>query len=158
MDSAAEALIASLQLAPHPEGGWFRRVYTSRLAVPLSGAAAERPVLSAILYLLAAHEHSAWHRIDADEAWLLESGGPLELLIADAALTCVDREVLTEAGPRSAIVPAGSWQAARSAGPYALARCLVAPAFEYSGFSLLTQHPESARLLRERFADLAPLL
>jgi predicted cupin superfamily sugar epimerase len=158
MDSEAQALIASLQLAPHPEGGWFRRVYTSRLTAPLSGAVADRPILSAILYLLPAHEHSAWHRIDADEAWLLESGGPLELMIADAALTCVNRAVLTDVGPRSAIVPADSWQAARTAGPYALARCLVAPAFEYSGFSLLSHHPESARMLRERFADLAALL
>jgi predicted cupin superfamily sugar epimerase len=35
-----------------------------------------------------------------------------------------------------AVVPAGAWQAARPLGAFALAGCIVAPAFEFTGFEL----------------------
>jgi predicted cupin superfamily sugar epimerase len=35
-----------------------------------------------------------------------------------------------------AVVPAGSWQAARSLGAWSLVGCIVAPAFDFAGFEL----------------------
>ena len=49
----ADAVIARLRLAPHPEGGHYREYFRD------PGAA------GAIYYLLRAGERSHWHRIDA---------------------------------------------------------------------------------------------
>lgn len=132
----AAELAASLRLAPHPEGGHYRRVYAAQ-AEP-----GRRPALSAIHFLLAASEYSAWHRVDAEEAWHWVEGEPLELLVYRPEAGVLGRHRL---GPWAAgdgasplwVVPAGAWQAARPLGAYALCSCVVAPAFEFSGFRLL---------------------
>src|SRR6185503_10092984 len=67
-------LVDHLRLAPHPEGGWFRRTFTHH-DVGRDG----RPLGSAILYLLAVGERSHWHRIDAVEMWHFHAGDPLVL-------------------------------------------------------------------------------
>ena len=68
-----ESLIAALDLAPHPEGGWYRRTW---VADAEDGA---RPAGSAIYYLLLGGEVSAPHRVDATELWHFYDGDPLEL-------------------------------------------------------------------------------
>ena len=68
-----EWLIASLDLAPHPEGGWYRRTWVAE------AEDGERPGGSAIYYLLLEGEVSAPHRIDATELWHFYAGDPLEL-------------------------------------------------------------------------------
>jgi uncharacterized protein len=62
MTSAPHPLAASLKLAPHSEGGWFRRIYDSRTL-----GETDRPVMTSILYLLNRDEHSSWHVLDADD-------------------------------------------------------------------------------------------
>ena len=75
----ADALIAALTLAPHPEGGHYRETW--RADAP-SGA---RPAGTAILFLLKAGETSHWHRVDSTEIWLFHAGAPL--LLSRAART-----------------------------------------------------------------------
>ena len=149
MHPRAAQLIGQLALAPHIEGGHFRRIHTA--AAPDG----ERSPLSAIQFLLAAGEQSAWHRVDAHEAWHFVEGDPLELLVYHAAedrLECLRLGPFGHgsgaAGPVH-VVPAGAWQAARPLGDYALCTCLVAPAFEFAGFTLLDD-PELAARLGER--------
>ena len=50
MNPITDALIRELQLAPHPEGGFFRRVYESAKRTEVNGI--ERPALTAIKFLL----------------------------------------------------------------------------------------------------------
>lgn len=154
MDPRAEDLVARLALAPHVEGGHYRRIHTA--AAP-SGS---RPALSAIHFLLAAGEHSAWHRVDAEEAWHYVEGDALELLIYQPHTDHLQRLQL---GPFDArqlaqcplhVVPAGAWQAARPLGRYTLCNCLVAPAFDFAGFSLVDD-PALAERLAQRVPDLA---
>ena len=146
MHPRAAQLIGQLALAPHIEGGHFRRFHTAM------APADERPALSAIHFLLAAGEQSAWHRVDADEAWHFVEGDPLELLVYLAAQ---DRLECVRLGPvghgqgaaRAVhVVPAGAWQAARPLGDYTLCTCLVAPAFDFAGFTLLDDPLLAARL------------
>jgi|SRR5580693_2709261 predicted cupin superfamily sugar epimerase len=123
-----------LDLRPHPEGGSFREVYRE------TASGGGRGALSSILYLLAAGEVSAWHRIrDAAEIWLFHAGAPLELSLAPAdgspATTVMGTDLATGEQPQIAI-PAGVWQSARSRGAWSLVGCVVAPAFEYAGFEL----------------------
>ena len=86
MHPRARYLIDTLQLAPHPEGGFYRRVFESRLV-----GAAGRPQSSAILFLLPAGTVSRWHCVDADELWHFHEGAPLELLIAEQPDAAVRR-------------------------------------------------------------------
>jgi len=128
------AVIAALGMRVHPEGGWF--VETWRAEAP-DGA---RPTGSAILYLLAAGERSAWHRVDAAEIWQWSAGEPLELRFwaAGEVAVTVHRLGGEVAGGESAqvVVPAGAWQSARPLGGWALVGCIVTPAFDYEGFEL----------------------
>lgn len=125
----SEKICAALALAPHPEGGWFRETWRD---VPAD--AAKRGAATAILFLLAEGEASAWHRVDAAEIWLWHAGAPLELHIAEGTAV---RTMLLGAGLNfQGVVPAFAWQVARSTGKWSLVSCVVAPAFQFAGFEL----------------------
>jgi predicted cupin superfamily sugar epimerase len=155
----ADHLIRGLQLSPHPEGGWYRRLYQSESSVLFGGV--PRPALTTILYLLRCGETSRWHRIDADEAWHHYQGAPLRLWRATSDLRTVDE--LELGPPRDTclpchVVPAGAWQAARTHGDYSLVGCTVAPGFDFAGFSLLSDDPAAMALLRDRAPGCADLI
>lgn len=138
-DSAA-ALIAQLNLAPHPEGGWYRETWRS------DAGEGERARATAILFLLRAGESSHWHRVDAEELWIWQGGDPLVLSLAESDQGPVEELVLgldvTREGQLQGLVPTGAWQAARPLGGdsavhgYCLVSCVVVPGFEFAGFEL----------------------
>lgn len=127
-------LIATLGLARHPEGGWYRETFRDR---PPGGG---RGALTQIFYLLPAGEVSAWHRVnDATEVWHHYAGAPLVLsLSADGrAVEALRLGPDVRAGQLPhAVVPPGCWQGARSEGAWTLCGCTVAPAFEFAGFEM----------------------
>jgi predicted cupin superfamily sugar epimerase len=140
MHPRAAELIETLQLQPHPEGGRYRRAYTSTSQLAYNGAT--RPSITAIHYLLCAGEISRWHRIDADEIWQHHEGDPLELSTFDATTNEIRRHRLGRSDAATGTqplvgVPAGHWQAARPLGDFALVACSVAPGFDFAGFTLL---------------------
>lgn len=130
----ATEVIAALGLQPHPEGGWYAETWRA------TAVGNDRPSSSAILYLLAAGERSHWHRVDADEIWQYVAGDPLELRTsADGVAPLAHRLGWSLGSERlvpQVVVPAGTWQAARSVGAWTLVGCLVAPAFSFGGFEL----------------------
>ena len=131
--TTAEALIAALDLAPHPEGGWYRQTWVDTTSP-------DRPHGTAILFLLKAGERSHWHRVDATEIWLWHGGAPLILsTAAEAAGPARDAvlgpDVLAGQMPQR-IVPKDHWQAAATTGAYTLVSCTVAPGFRFDGFTL----------------------
>jgi predicted cupin superfamily sugar epimerase len=129
----AEEVVRLLDLAPHPEGGFYREAF--RAAAPAGGRGAS----TAIYYLLREGDVSVWHRVDADEVWHHYMGAPLELSLSVKGR---ERSVLRlgpdlAAGERpQAVVPAGVWQAARPLGGWTLVGCTVAPAFDFAGFEI----------------------
>ncbi|MGD9537553.1 MAG: cupin domain-containing protein [Alphaproteobacteria bacterium] len=129
----AKAVIERLGLEPHPEGGHYLETWRD----PGSGEA--RGHGTAIYYLLAAGEESAWHRVDAVEIWHFYAGAPLELEISiEGGLR--ERLVLgpnlTAGEHPQIIVPKLAWQRARSLGAWTLVGCTVSPAFRFEGFEL----------------------
>ena len=124
-------LLPDMDSVPHPEGGYYRQTYRA------PSEAGGRGVVIAIYYLLKAGEVSHWHRIDAVEIWHYHTGAPLQFeMSTDGSETTARRLGLdTDAEPQ-VVVPAGTWQSARSEGDWTLVGCTVAPAFEFAGFEL----------------------
>ena len=162
MSGRAAELIRILGLRPHPEGGHYGEVFRSAVRVRPADRDVERVALTTIYFLLAAGEWSRWHRVAADEAWHFYEGDALDLLWLDAGGGDLVRRV--RLGPAAsgtrpvAVVPAGSWQAARPLGAYTLVGCTVAPGFEFADFTLLADRPEDAARLRAGHPNLAELI
>lgn len=132
-DLSADAVIALLQLAPHPEGGHFRETFRD------ATAAEERGASTAIYFLLKAGEQSHWHAVDAAEGWHYYAGAPLMLEISPAGGPITEVRLGSDlaAGERpQAVVPRDYWQRARSLGGWTLVGCTVAPGFMFGGFRL----------------------
>lgn len=152
MSDRSRLLIDSLQLQPHPEGGYYRELYRSELTVsqpsgsmptveqllPGSG----RSAVTTIYFLLEKGQVSRWHRVDADEIWHFYEGDPLKLYLMPPDFSSLEIHPLGEVSDTTQpvfVVKAGWWQAAEPAGDYALCGCSVAPGFEFSGFYFLSE-------------------
>lgn len=149
---SAHEVIASLGLAPHPEGGFFAETFRApALPSPLPGRG-ERAASTAIYFLLRTEDFSALHVVTSDEVWHHYYGDPL-------ALHCFDR---TDAhrlvtlgddfgrGQRPQhVVQSGELQGARVLpGPhgFALCGCTVAPGFDFADFRMPSRAELLARL------------
>ena len=162
MRTRAAELIETLQLRPHPEGGFYREIFRSHAFVTPADGRGLRAALTTIYFLLTDGTHSRWHRVASDEVWHLYEGGPLELLELDASATSLVHHHLSTIGagggtPVSTIA-AGHWQAARPLGDYALVGCTVGPGFEFTDFQLLADDAERTRAVRDAWPDLAALI
>lgn len=139
------ATAAALDLMPHPEGGWFRQTWTSEVSFAPPGYGGERASATAIYFLLPPGEESIWHQVRSDELWLWHRGGPLMLLLGGTAERPAETPQAITVGPGiesgqvpQALVPAGTWQAARPAGELeALVSCIVSPGFDFTDFRTL---------------------
>jgi len=161
MDPRAQQLIRLLDLQPHPEGGFYRRIHASDSRIVRNADGAGRCALTSIYYLLPAGACSRWHRVLSDEAWHHYEGAPLELLsfAADGSRPSVHRLGPFQAGAEPAhVVPAGWWQAARPLGDYCLVGCTVGPGFEFEDFTLLADLPASERPKPSELADFSLFL
>jgi len=129
-----------LDLAPHPEGGWYRRTWTAGVPVRTTDGR-DRATASAILFLLPAGEPSAWHRVASDELWIaqvgtvtLELGGDGAAPDPDAGVT-LGTDVAAGHVPQL-LVPARAWQRTRVSAVDALVTCVVSPAFDFADLEL----------------------
>ena len=129
MIERAQQLIDSLQLQPHPEGGWYRLVYKSADRVTRQSDGADRSALTTIYFLLVEGTSSAWHRVDSDEVWHFYEGDPLELSMKTTS-------TILDANNRVHVITAREWQSARPLGAYTLVGCTVGPGFEFEDFEM----------------------
>jgi len=151
-----QELIASLQLVPHPEGGFYREFFRSAMTVAPADGRGPRAALTAIHFLLPAGAHSRWHEVRSDEQWTFLEGAPLELFVLAPDARAVERVrlgPLADGCMPSYVVPARSWQAARPTGQLALVSCTVGPGFDFADFRLLADAD-----VQRRLCDLAPEL
>ncbi|MCC6647858.1 MAG: cupin domain-containing protein [Polyangiaceae bacterium] len=160
MDDACAALIASLELAPHPEGGFYRETFRSPQRLDGLPHGAPRAASTAIYFLLPPGEFSAFHAVASDEVFHHYDGAPLalELLHADGRheRLMLGRDVARGQRPQG-VVPAGVLQAcAPSGGGWSLVGCTVAPGFDFADFvmpsreALLARFPAHAALITAR--------
>ena len=137
--------IEKLQLAPHPEGGYFRQTYRSDVVIAPevlpAGFSGARAVSTAIYFLLEGENFSAFHRLRSDEIWHFYVGEPLVVHVIDPA-EGYSRILLgndPEAGQvLQAVVRAGCWFASHVADwkGFAVVGCTVAPGFDFADFEM----------------------
>jgi len=134
----------NLDLAPHPEGGWYRETWRSDLTLGQPALPPEytgpRSAGTAILFLLMPGQQSAWHTVRSAELWFHHRGSPLLLEVGaeqEGATTHLLGSDVTAGEQPQFVVPPGHWQRAvpRDAEP-ALVSCVVVPGFDFADFAL----------------------
>ena len=129
-------LAERLGLEPHPEGGWYRRTWTSPVEVTLPDGRV-RPTATLIHFLLPAGEVSAWHVVASDEIWLAHTGSVvLELGGSGDAPVAADQHVVAVDAEPQVLVPAGVWQRTLASDTDALVSCVVSPGFDFRDWRL----------------------
>jgi len=147
MQSGVEDVIRRLELQPHPEGGFFRETF--RASLQIDDASGGRSASTAIYFLLASKEFSAFHEVrGADEIWHHYLGEAVEIhtIAPDGAYAMRVLGADLSAGEEpQVVVSAGKLQAAVARGrSYALCGCTVAPGFDFAHFAM----PSRAELVR----------
>ena len=161
--------IGHLQLAPHPEGGFYRQTYRADLAIDglppqFSGS---RPASTAIYFLLEGEDFSAFHRLRSDELWHFYAGRRLSVHVIspEGAYSEIFLGTNPDAGESfQAVVKAGNWFGSRVADreSFALVGCTVAPGFDFADFELANReklmkaHPAHAGLIGELTRVISP--
>jgi uncharacterized protein len=157
----AAALVATLQLRPHPEGGFYNEVFRSTHSVRSGDGRPARPALTTIDFLLARGQFSAWHRVASDEVWHLLEGQALRLWLAPPTLdafTAVDLAPVSASSAPRHVVPAGWWQAAEPMGDFAYVGATVGPGFDFADFDFGREHQPLSAALQTLAPELARLL
>jgi predicted cupin superfamily sugar epimerase len=150
-----EEVIAALGLEPHPlEGGFFRETYRT----PQKMHGQERPLATAVYYLLTPDTCSAMHRLPGDELFHLYFGDPVHQLHlrpdGSGMVVTLGPDLLTGQRPQ-VLVPGGVWQGACLApgGRIALLGTTMTPGFAYPDYQkgqrdeLTRQYPQFAAMI-----------
>ena len=160
----AQYWIDHLALIPHPEGGYYRVTYQSDLTIVQDALPSmfhgDRSASTAIYFLLAQNDFSAFHRIASDEMWHFYAGSALIVYVIDPEGNYSELHLgpACEAGEVfQAIVKAGCWFASRLKDPagFALVGCTVAPGFDFADFEmakrseLTATYPKHRNLIEE---------
>ena len=159
---AVEELVARLELARHPEGGWYRESYRSGEIIQAAALpdrfTGDRSVCTAIYFLLESGDMSALHRIKSDEVWHFYAGESLtvHVITPQGAYYPLNIGSNIAAGETfQCVVTAGCWFGAEvSQDGYSLVGCTVAPGFDFADFEmgkreeLLKQFPAQTDIIR----------
>ncbi|WP_298236887.1 cupin domain-containing protein [uncultured Algibacter sp.] len=140
-----EQIVNKLQLAPHPEGGFFKEVYRSKEVINKdslnSDFSSERNYSTSIYFLLTSNSFSAFHRINQDEIWHFYKGSPIKLHIisqeGDYWNVIIGSNIENDELLQYTVL-AKHWFAAEviKNDNYSLVGCTVAPGFDFKDFEL----------------------
>lgn len=159
----AERLIKLYNMKPLPgEGGYY--VETYRASETIGGQSlperygSDRPVGTAIFYLLTPDTRSLMHRVKSDEIYHFYLGDPVELVLIHPSGTI--KVIFLGQDIRAgqfvqAVVPAGIWQGSLllEGGQFALMGATVAPGFDFEDTELgrrdelLEQYPQHTDII-----------
>jgi uncharacterized protein len=136
--------VRQLDMAPHPEGGYFRETWRSDLTIGESVLPPDyngpRSAGTAILFVLMQGQQSAWHTVRSAELWFHHRGSPLLLDFGrekESATTHILGPDISAGQHPQLLVPPGYWQRARPRDPEAaLVSCVVVPGFDFADFAL----------------------
>lgn len=132
------AIIDSLKLLPHPEGGYYKEVHRSRTLVKDLNGVADKSAYTSIYYLLSGGEFSSWHRIKSDETWYFHLGCDVLIYFFDENKSLQTIQLGMTSNTFQTTLPANTWFAAKpvSKNDFCLVSCAVAPGFEFEDFEI----------------------
>lgn len=160
MLTQAQYWIDTLQLQPHPEGGFYKETYRAEGVI----ADLQRNYATAIYFLLLEDAFSAFHRIQSDEMWHFYAGHAIHIYVIDTEGKLKVHQLgnhYAQGEQFQVVVPGGCWFASRMAQPhtYGLVGCTVAPGFDFRDFEMAHRHtltamyPQHAEIIRELTYD-----
>ena len=131
-------IIDTLNLEPHPEGGFYKEMYRSGISVRDLKGSDNKSALTSIYYLLAGKDFSAWHRIQSDETWYFHLGCDLLIYLFDENKLLRTIQIGMTSKNLQVTIPAHSWFAAKplNKNEFCLVSCAVAPGFEFKDFEM----------------------
>lgn len=134
-------LVQSLNLLPHPEGGFYKETFRSMEGI--STKHGDRNLCTSIFFLLTSENISRFHQIKSDELWFFHEGSPLTIhTLGDKGYQCLPLG-LPDSGsdclPQQ-LVKANTIFGSTVDQPdnYSLVSCAVAPGFDFRDFELLS--------------------
>lgn len=132
----AEEWIEQLDLAPHPEGGYYREM--ERSAQLFERGDKMQPRYTTIYFLLPSENPSRFHQLSSDEIWFFHNGSPLTVHSISPNGKYTENELGFDTKLQHT-VPAGDIFGSTVENSYALVSCTVVPAFDFSDLKLFTQ-------------------
>jgi predicted cupin superfamily sugar epimerase len=137
-----QSWIDRLGLAPHPEGGYFRRIWTAPGSV--ATPAGPRAPASAIYYLLTADAPiGRFHRNTSEILHVLVAGGPASYALIAPDGAWHDHTLGHAAADTTHLTcPAGWWKGTRLApgADHVLVAETVCPGFDYADHTMADVH------------------
>lgn len=147
--------IDTLQLEPHPEGGYYREIYHASTwmndDITLDVYGAPRRSATSIYFLIEDNDVSHFHRLKSDELWFYHAGDSLAVhtISPDGTYQLHPVGLHRERGevpqllvPKNTIFGSTVEQSNPEDGQrhgYALVSCVVSPGFDFADFELFTQ-------------------
>lgn len=133
-------LVNSLELLPHPEGGFYKETYRSEGLVK-SG---DRNLMTSIYFLLTSDNVSRFHRIKSDELWFYHGGSSLivhTLSKENGHQENIVGNDLEKGYLPQFLVPKDTifGSTVLEENSYSLVSCVVAPGFDFADFELFEQ-------------------
>ncbi len=130
----AKEVIDNLELVPHPEGGFFKRVFCSEKK---SGDG--NYLMSSIYYLLEKDDFSAFHRLGSVEVWFFHIGEPINIYLLNKDGRLEIHSLSSQIGDKFQLaIEPDTWFAADipSKKGFSLLSCAVSPEFSFTNFEL----------------------
>lgn len=145
--------IQTLNLAPHPEGGFYRETYHADTyvddEVTLGTHGGPRRTATSIYFLLERQDKSRFHRLKSDEIWYFHTGSALTVHVISIAGEYSTHllGLNSDCGESpQLLIPKGSIfgatiEDAKEDDAFALVSCMVSPGFDFADFELFETEP-----------------
>ena len=156
-----EDWVESLNLLPHPEGGFYAESYRSPINVPADALPENfehsRAMATSIYFLLRSQDISRFHVLEADELWYYHYGSGVTVHAIDQEGNYHQFKLGTEEGQHLQVLIPGGWifgSTVDAPNTYGLVGCVVAPGFDFRDFKLfeteelLLQFPQHEEIIR----------
>ena len=156
----AEDWITHLDMAAHPEGGYYKQSFVSQEKVIMATHSVERNLYTSIYFLLRSQDISHFHRLKSDELWYFHAGHGLTVHILDSDGNYRAEKLGLDigAGERpQVLVERGSifGSSIEAEETFSLVGCMVSPGFDFGDFELLLQdellerYPNQEQIIRK---------
>lgn len=130
-------------LAPHPEGGFFKQTGASTQIIN-SSTGLDVPLYTNILFVLEDKNPSNFHQIQSNEVWYFHEGSPLTVhcIYPDTGKyeTVLLGHDISKGQVHQYEVPAGVIFGSSVDSGFALVSCMVSPGFDFREFKLFERN------------------